>query len=572
MASSQAQPQPSFEYKGIGSILKAGRLKVPINQREYSWEDKQVNDLIQDFNGAIRIKPTYFLGTIVLSKGSKQIPEVVDGQQRLATCSILLAAIRDYFESVNETATKTSIENDFLITFDREHKESVPKLSLNIDDNEYFRRRILSPTASSERQTVKGVRESHARIDSSANKAKALVAGIVRDNNPKNAGEILNEWINFIEDRVKVVLLTVPDELNAFMMFETLNDRGLKTSQADLVKNYLFQQAEDRIQEAQQKWARMVSILETLGIDEILMTYLRHFVVTQYGPTREKDIFQKIQDEVSGKTQSIVFLEKLTDYAESYAALLNPAHAKWNPYSAKVRDEISVLLTLKVQQIRPLMLAVAQNFARDETEKAFRSFIFWTVRFLISGGMSGGQLDEAYGLKANDVVAKKISASTDLAQSLRDVIPTDGDFEAAFTTARVSQHYLARYYLRAMEAQLRKETDRPELQPVVDTDILSLEHILPEEPMDKWPHFDDETAAAYAKRLGNMTLLRTKPNNDFGSAQFQTKRAELLKSELFLNKFICEITDEKSEWKVEDINKRQKWLAGVAVKTWPLAA
>jgi len=110
-----------FEFKGIGSLLKAGRLRVPLNQREYSWEDKQVTDLFQDFQNAIRKKQeTYFLGTIVVSKVKKNVPEVVDGQQRLATTSILLAAIRDYFCDKNPML-RDSIDNDFLFTIDREH-------------------------------------------------------------------------------------------------------------------------------------------------------------------------------------------------------------------------------------------------------------------------------------------------------------------------------------------------------------------------------------------------------------------------------------------------------------------
>jgi uncharacterized protein with ParB-like and HNH nuclease domain len=86
-----------FEHFGIGTVLNRNRLEVPINQREYSWTRKEVLELFQDFSNSIREgKPSYFLGTIVLIVGEGDTPQIADGQQRLATTTILLAAIRDY--------------------------------------------------------------------------------------------------------------------------------------------------------------------------------------------------------------------------------------------------------------------------------------------------------------------------------------------------------------------------------------------------------------------------------------------------------------------------------------------
>jgi uncharacterized protein with ParB-like and HNH nuclease domain len=563
-----------FEYKGIGSLIKMGRLKVPLNQREYSWEEKQVNDLFQDFSNAIRKgQSAYFLGTIVVSAGgrAKSIPEVVDGQQRLATTTILLAAIRDFYSSKKEKMLQDSIDNDFLFTIDRKERDRVAKLSLNVDDNEYFKNRIISPPDSNERTTVIEKKESHKRMSFAAQTAAELVQNVVKGLNPRNADDILNDWVEFIENKATIIHVTVPDEMNAFVMFETLNDRGLRTSQADLVKNYLFREAEDRISEAQQKWSKMISTLETLGIEDIVMTYLRHLVITLFGPTREKDIFTKIESEISGATRSITFLDQLADYADSYAAILTPTHPKWNNYPTQVRDAINVLRELKVQQIRPLMLAVAQHFSSKEADIAFRSFICWTVRFLIAGGMRGGQLEDAYGSKAHDVAVGSIKTTKNLRKALLDALPTDAEFQTAFSSARVSQHNLARYYLQAIEAYLRKETDQPELRPVQDTSIVNLEHILPQEPSSNWPHIDSEVAEAYTKRIGNLTLMKAETNKTFGNASFQSKRAEFKKSQLLLNKYICESTDQTTKWGPIEITERQKKLGELAIKTWPLA-
>ena len=127
-----------FELLGIAEVIKRDAFIVPSNQREYAWlKNVQVKDLLQDINNAIRNnKETYFLGTVVLTKNDKGSLEIADGQQRLATTTMILAAIRDYFLSKGDTDMYRSIENDFLFTYDRKEKETVSKLTLNLDDND----------------------------------------------------------------------------------------------------------------------------------------------------------------------------------------------------------------------------------------------------------------------------------------------------------------------------------------------------------------------------------------------------------------------------------------------------
>lgn len=85
----------SFEHKGIGEVLAHNRLAVPLNQREYSWEDEHVRDLLTDFANAIaNNKATYFLGTIVLTRGEGDVPEVSDGTRKAMTGDTLIQTQR----------------------------------------------------------------------------------------------------------------------------------------------------------------------------------------------------------------------------------------------------------------------------------------------------------------------------------------------------------------------------------------------------------------------------------------------------------------------------------------------
>ena len=131
--------QIGFEQIGIGSVLRRYRLQVPLNQREYRWTIKQVTQLFQDFAKAISEEGAeHFLGTIVTVPLAPEVLEVVDGQQRLATTAMFLAEMRNYLRE-SDPLIAQDIENGLLTDIDRAARERVPKLKLNIEDNEFFR-------------------------------------------------------------------------------------------------------------------------------------------------------------------------------------------------------------------------------------------------------------------------------------------------------------------------------------------------------------------------------------------------------------------------------------------------
>jgi uncharacterized protein with ParB-like and HNH nuclease domain len=121
-----------FSSLGIGSVLKLNRLQVPPYQREYAWENDQVDQLYADFSSAKAGNKDYFLGTIVtISRGANKPLEIVDGQQRLTTTALLIAAIRDFLQARGgANMIVEAINTEFLNTIDRAAGERVPKLRL----------------------------------------------------------------------------------------------------------------------------------------------------------------------------------------------------------------------------------------------------------------------------------------------------------------------------------------------------------------------------------------------------------------------------------------------------------
>jgi len=211
------------------------------------------------------------------------------------------------------------------------------------------------------------------------------------------------------------------------------------------------------------------------------------------------------------------------------------------------------------------MLAIVSKFAPAETDLAFRLLVNWTVRFLIVGGGRTGTIEEFYSQRAQEVSAGTIATAKQLAEKAMDVIPSDKRFQEEFAKARVSQNYLARYYLRALEMR-RKQLPNPEFVPNEEPEIINLEHILPQNPAGKWGSISPETASAIYRRVGNLVLLSAKLNSMIGNEDYATKKPYLQASGYLLRQEAAKYVD----WGENEINERQEGLARLAVETWPL--
>ncbi len=308
----------------------------------------------------------------------------------------------------------------------------------------------------------------------------------------------------------------------------------------------------------------MLGALETVGGEELTVTYIRHLWSSMHGPTRERELFSEIKGTIKSKQAAIGLANDLGENANLYAAILNPSHSFWNDFAPSTRKHIATLQQLQMQQVRPLLLAVA-TLPKVEVARALRLLVNYSVRFLIVGGLGGGALEDQYARLAIKIRSNKITTAKTLAQELGKVVPLDVAFRSSFETATVSKSYLARYYLRAL--QLRADGNaEPEYVPA-DDESINLEHILPQSLSSVWSHIDHETAQAFYRRLGNMVLLKADVNAVIGNDAFTKKKQVYKKSEYSLT---AEVAN-SSQWGTTEINDRQKKLAALALKTWPLS-
>ncbi|MEA2691633.1 MAG: hypothetical protein QOJ16_1020, partial [Acidobacteriota bacterium] len=533
----------------------------------YAWDKTHANELFDDLETALTQDEEYFLGSVVITKaGNSGTPEVVDGQQRLATSVIFLAAIRDYLLSIQDEEWASDIEAKFLLSRQYPSREVLPQLSLNAYDHEYYLKRVLYRPGTDERMSATPLRASHRRIHANAQVAISRVKKIIAGATPEQRNLRLSNWIDYLRDRARLIVVLVPDDTHAYIMFETLNDRGLELSKVDLLKNYLFgRSGPDRQRETEQRWHSMIGVLESVGQEEVVSTYVRHLWASMHGPTRDRELFARIKAKVKSKNAVVQLASDLAENANTYAALLNPSHSLWGSYGAGARRHIETLLLLRMEQVRPCLLALIGHVAQAQLPKILKLLVTCSVRFLIVGGLGGGTMEKHYTKVAQKVRAGEIASAADVLSAMREVSPNNAEFQEAFSRATVSQGHLARYYLRMLEIEAGGEKE-PQHVPNQDERVITLEHVLPESPGKEW-RLDPDLMQAYYRRIGNLALLPKTPNELAGNEGYRsTKRAILKRSNFKLTFTIAE----NEEWGFAQIDKRQKELAELAVKAWPL--
>jgi hypothetical protein len=568
-----------LKVDGIGHFLSDHFLKVPTNQRSYAWEKDEVKYFWMDILAAMDDPHAedYFIGSLVLAKTDGDHLEVVDGQQRLATTTIIISAIRDYYLETNNQQRASVVESPYLLVTDEVSLDKRPRLSLNTEDDLFFQKHVVFPHPGAGARpnpleeplrARRRIKPSNKNIAEASRSIREFVRAYAGTGRPEDVTARLTRVLMYIKQNVKMIAVTVPSHDDAYTIFETLNDRGLELSKADLLKNHLFRMAGRHKSDLEAQWHAMTGALETVSRKNITVDYIRYLWIALNGHVRTKDLYTSIKRTTVSTTQAVYFAHKLSDNAAQYASILNSDHPKWQQFGDSTRTDLSTIITLGIERLHPITLAVVSNFAVDEVKKAMYYLVCASVRILIASPSPGGVFEEQIAKVAPKVTSGEITTAAQLATAMnKEIVPADPDFEVQFTSARVSQPGLARYYLRALENQ-RANDSMPARVATKDLSKGTLEHILPQSPSGAWAHFKPDAVRAYWNRIGNLALLTEKDNTDADNDDFQTVKVPVYRrAEHFA--LTRELAKVKDLWNEDEIEKRQKKLAILAVKAWP---
>ncbi|HVT81491.1 MAG TPA: DUF262 domain-containing protein [Phycisphaerae bacterium] len=309
----------------LGQILSSTspRIRVPDYQRDFSWQPKHVKDLWDDllrfdnqFQGNAIDGKEYFLGSSVLvNTGAHHL--LLDGQQRLATATILLSAIRDKLRPVNANAADQIQQNyvvveDYLAGGAREYK-----IELNVFDRDFFRGHIQDFP----RTQIAATKRSHRLIVAARQYFDDQIAEIWNDNAQQASIARLSRLATIMTKHFGLVVISSTDQDHAASIFETLNDRGIGLSTADLLRSWLLTEAPEP---AREEMIRLWTEIFRSVKKEKPEVVIRASWVSRHGDVKARSMYKEIKEKlVEVATPLLDFTRQLHADAHAYKKLVS---------------------------------------------------------------------------------------------------------------------------------------------------------------------------------------------------------------------------------------------------------
>lgn len=539
--------------------------QIPGYQRPYAWTTEQARELFEDLNGfmlgyggAVEDMPPYFLGSIVLIKGeANPSADVVDGQQRLTTLTILLAAIRASVTGKQaEEVTPLLYERGSAI---RGTKDRF-RLTLRERDRDFFQRYVQREDGFADLLRLKDcVPDSQANI-----RANAQLFAERLEKLPE--AERLH-LAQFIVTRCYLVVVATPDLDSAYRIFSVLNSRGLDLSATDILKAQVIGGIPDPHKDAYtKKWEDAEEDL-TRDIFGDLFSHIRMV----YRKSKPKGtLLKEFNDHVVELKQPIRFIDDvLLPMARAYEEILDAAYES-TAYAEQVNEHLRWLNRLEFSDWVPSALAFTARFRQkpDEMQAFFRDLERLAYAMLVTKFGINERIERFSRL------TQHIESGGDL---FGDKSPLQlSPFEQFAVYSKLDGPVYETLAARARSALLlRLDALLSGGGATYEYDTVTVEHVLPQNPpanskwMEWFPELKDRLL--WVHRLGNLALLTRKKNSAASNYDFDTKKQAYF-SRKGISPFVMttQVLD-KPEWSLNVVEVRQKKLLAVFEDHWRLA-
>ena len=539
--------------------------RVPPYQRDYAWTEEEWEDLWNDIVD-LREQPEerHYMGALVIQAKSDREFTIIDGQQRLATLSILALAIIHKVALMAEQEIETDsnrerakeLRSRFVGEKDPASLVEVSRLRLNETDDAFYQDYLTQLRTP---RNPRGLSRSNALLWECFQYFSERLDELPDfGNDGETVAKLLSETVARC---LLFITVTVEDELNAYTVFETLNARGLELTTADLLKNYLFSKIRVQADLAvlQRRWQ---SLLATVT-PERFAEFLRYHLLCEQPKIRKERLFKLVRERVATPEQVFDLVTALEERADLFVALADANHEYWVDMPDAKRF-VRELILFRTRQITPVLFAAWEKFSAEDFVRILKLLSVVSFRYLVSA-RNTNVLEPAYHDAAKAILDGTATRPRAVFTRLRRIYVDDGAFEnnlSVFTAnANGPRRKLVKYILCSLEEPLTGTRLEPE------TDPASIEHILPRNPSGEWSEaFPGPLFEAAVDRLGNVTLIEAPANRRFGSGPYTDKLGGYRASRYALTRGIAEIAPE--EWTFALMEERQRRLASSAVLVW----
>lgn len=570
---------------------------IPTYQRRYSWHERQVWELIEDIK-LIEGSDKHLLGSIVCLSGHHTAGlnklELVDGQQRLTTITILLECIRQRLEEVGEKDEAAQVAT--LLSAKPLGGKSLRKVSLDSIDSVEFDHLI---------QNSKGQSYKNVQLQSTFEIVRSWIA--------EQPLDLLGVFLYRLKNQAIVIRLDVGEAKDAFKLFETINNRGLRLSPTDIVKNFLLGNAarfgDQSLQTARASWASLIQHLDGTNSDAFFRYYLMSLVKVRLTAA---DVVPQFKNVFMSQVIEATALPERHNYAdpaeteddesedgiesavvEVDVEVINTGKVSFKDFlarlvmSAKVYGELVLVKTGDAATNRHLrnlkMIKAVQTYgflmhlrAGGCSEKNFREVLKLTESFVLRRHVCRERSNETEALFARLCGTDPSAPIPAIKEAYRSLFPTDEKFRDEFASTNFTATVIdrARYCLEKIE--MHKHGSYDELQVLGAADV-HVEHIIPQkiktrkaiDEFGDWVTYLGDKAEVlhpkYVSRIGNLTIFAGALNIGASNNPFLKKKMAYKESGIKLTQELLKM----SNFRFKNVQQRSSELADIAVKLWP---
>ena len=322
------------------------------------------------------------------------VKEVVDGQQRLITLSLISIALQREAKRHDREALARSIDSTFLRFIDYDTDASMPRIDFTDKQDDYTYRQILS----SAEPINPDVNETSETLVTAYREISKFIKSDIRDNPFKKLGK----WADFLTNRLYFATFVHPTPDSAYQVFEVINTRGKDLTTADLLKNYLLSQVStERQTEIYNRWQVVAKSFQQDGAGAFVQ-YIRHVVTLESGHVLPKHLYsflsnrgvntpEKPNDRLPPTPTDL--LNKLEEHLNTYLLMIDPATESdlANPMPIKV---FRALNDINVIAVRPILLALNQL---EDGSEGMVSILKLVVKRVVVGSLGTGNVERRFG-------------------------------------------------------------------------------------------------------------------------------------------------------------------------------
>lgn len=535
--------------------------RIPSYQRPYAWTLEQASELLNDIvtacgsAGDVADASPYFLGSIVLIKDpQKPEADVVDGQQRLTTLTILMSVLRD----LSDAKIASAIHGYVCQTGDPiKGTSDVFRLTPRERDADFFRTIIQNEAATAQLPDVRQFKDARARMVENAN--------FLRERLKALSDEERRRLTMYIAQRCYLVIVAASDQDSAFRIFSVMNSRGLDLSPADVLKAEIIGALPADKQDAYtQKWEDMEDELGRTRFAELF----GHIRMIHRKQKMQGTLITEFREFVPTRKTPAIFIDnELSPYTDAYEEITDRAFSSY-----KNADEINRQLThlsrLDNFDWQPPAIEVIAR-RRDDPDFILR---FLSDLERLAYAMFLMRNDPSDRIRRYGKLLTSIQAGDDLFAD-QSALQLEENEKAEVRKALSGDIYtITRIRLPLL---LRLDELLSGGSAVYNSPVISVEHVLPQNPAagSQWllefPDLDER--AKWVHKLANLVLLTRRKNSQAGNLNFPDKKQKYFSINAGVSNFaLTSKVLAQAEWTPAVLENRQAELIGAVAKLWRL--